>query len=108
LSLSRKSAASGCCLPTHLLQQGEAQGKLVALGDVAYPNGADPLAMELLLSTDSPVNLGGLASFGAWNKAGKSPGTNVAQAIADWVAGHSADMAGQKYALARHFLDGVG
>lgn len=86
----------------------QAEGKLVALGDVSYPNGADPLAMELLLGSDSPVNLAGLASFGAWNTAGNSLGTTVAQAVALWVAGDSADKAAQNIALAHHFLEGWG
>jgi hypothetical protein len=86
----------------------QAQGRLVALGDVAYPNGADPLAMELLLAADSPVSLSALASFGAWNTAGNSLGTTVAQAVALWVAGESADLSAQSIALAHHFLEGWG
>ncbi len=83
-------------------------GKLVALGDVAYPNGADPLALELLLSESSPVNLGALASFGAWNTAGNSLGTTVAQATSLWLAGERADLSAQKIALTHHFLEGWG
>ena len=83
-------------------------GKLVALGDVAYPNGADPLAIELLFAEDSPVKPGKLASFGAWNTAGNSLGTTVAQAVALFLAGDKADDRAQSVALAHHFLEGWG
>ena len=83
-------------------------GKRVALGDVAYPNGADPLAMELLLAENSPVKMGRLASFGAWNTAGNSLGTTVAQAVALFLAGDTADLRAQSVALAHHFLEGWG
>ncbi len=83
-------------------------GKLVALGDVAYPNGADPLAMELLFAEDSPCDPAQLASFGAWNTAGNTLGTTVAQAVALWLAGESADSHAQNIALTHHFLEGWG
>lgn len=83
-------------------------GKLVALGDVAYPNGADPLAIELLFAESSPVKPGLLASFGAWNTAGNSLGTTVAQAVALFLAGDRADARAQNLALAHHFLEGWG
>jgi hypothetical protein len=54
------------------------------------------------------VDLGGLASFGAWNTAGNSLGTTVAQAVALWAAGDGADRAAQSVALAHHFLEGWG
>jgi hypothetical protein len=44
-------------------------GKPVALGDVAYPNGADPFAMTLLLDPTCPLDPSRLAAFGAWNTA---------------------------------------
>ncbi|MBB6048745.1 DUF4127 family protein [Armatimonas rosea] len=83
-------------------------GKLVALGDVAYPNGADPLAMDLLFAESSPCAPGKLASFGAWNTAGNSLGTTVAQAVALWLAGDKADLHAQNIALTHHFLEGWG
>jgi len=83
-------------------------GKLVALGDVAYPNGADPLAMELLLDPTCPCDPAALASFGAWNTAGNTLGTTVAQAVALWLAGEQADIEAQKIALTHHFLEGWG
>lgn len=96
---------------TRFFQQlGELQtaGTLVALGDVAYPNGADPLAMELLLDPACPCNPAQLASFGAWNTAGNTLGTTVAQAVALWLAGESADQQAQAIALTHHFLEGWG
>lgn len=90
------------------LGQLQSTGKLVALGDVAYPNGADPLAMELLLSDDCPCDPAKLASFGAWNTAGNSLGTTVAQAVALWLAGDKADLHAQRIALTHHFLEGWG
>ena len=83
-------------------------GKLVALGDVAYPNGADPLGIELLFAENSPCAPAKLASFGAWNTAGNTLGTTVAQAVALWLAGSSADAHAQNIALTHHFLEGWG
>jgi hypothetical protein len=57
------------------------EGRCVALGDVSYPNGADPLALEMLLASDCAVDLGKLASYGGWNTAGNTLGTVVAQAV---------------------------
>ena len=83
-------------------------GKLVALGDVAYPNGADPLAIELLFAENSPCAPAKLASFGAWNTAGNTLGTTVAQAVALWLADGHADAHAQNIALTHHFLEGWG
>ncbi|WP_395144561.1 DUF4127 family protein [Armatimonas sp.] len=83
-------------------------GKLVALGDVAYPNGADPLAIALLFAENSPCAPGKLASFGAWNTAGNTLGTTVAQAVALWLADGHADAHAQNIALTHHFLEGWG
>ncbi len=65
-------------------QQG---GKPIALADVAYPNGADPLLMESLLSPASPLLPGALQAFGAWNTAGNTLGTVIAQASCALQAG---------------------
>ncbi|MES2464962.1 MAG: DUF4127 family protein [Armatimonadota bacterium] len=56
-------------------------GRAVAIGDVAYPNGADPLAIEMLLDPASPLDPAALAAFGAWNTAGNTLGVVVAQAV---------------------------
>ncbi|MBU9710220.1 DUF4127 family protein [Evansella tamaricis] len=53
------------------------EGKKVAIADLAYANGADPAMVEQLLET---LNIGDLAGFAAWNTAGNTLGTVVAQA----------------------------
>ncbi|TYS69819.1 DUF4127 family protein [Sutcliffiella horikoshii] len=50
--------------------------KLVGIADVAYANGADPSMLPSLLDK---VNLSTLCGFGAWNTAGNTLGTVVAQ-----------------------------
>lgn len=57
------------------------QGKLVALCDVAFPNGADDL---LLSQLEKRGVLGQLAAFGGWNTAGNTTGTVLAQCAALW------------------------
>ncbi|MBW3636079.1 MAG: DUF4127 family protein [Armatimonadetes bacterium] len=57
------------------------QGKLVALCDVAFPNGADDL---LLSQLEKRGVLGRLAAFGGWNTAGNTTGTVLAQCAALW------------------------
>ena len=54
-------------------------GKRVALCDVAFPNGADNLLLEAL---EQRKLLGRLAAFGAWNTAGNTTGTVLAQCAA--------------------------
>jgi hypothetical protein len=56
----------------------------VALADVAYANGADPLLWDALLRDGSIPPC--LAAFAAWNTAGNTIGTVVAMASA-WLAG---------------------
>jgi hypothetical protein len=53
------------------------KGKKVAVADVAYANGADQAMMDRLLDG---VSLSDLSGFGAWNTAGNTIGTVVAQA----------------------------
>lgn len=54
-------------------------GRRVALCDVAFPNGADTLLMNEL---DQKRLLGKLAAFGAWNTAGNTTGTVLAECAA--------------------------
>jgi hypothetical protein len=54
-------------------------GKRVALCDVAFPNGADDVLMNAL---DKRGLLGKLSAFGAWNTAGNTLGTVLAQCAA--------------------------
>ena len=55
-------------------------GKKVALCDVAFPNGADNVLMDLL--TQQGDVLGRLTAFGGWNTAGNTTGTVLAQCAA--------------------------
>ncbi|HEX7064273.1 MAG TPA: DUF4127 family protein, partial [Bacillales bacterium] len=52
-------------------------GKPVAIADLAYANGADPAMVIPLLSQ---IDINCLAGFAAWNTAGNTIGTVVAQA----------------------------
>lgn len=54
-------------------------GKQVIVTDVAYPNGADPVLVDLLREH---VPLPKLAAYGAWNTAGNTIGVALAQGIA--------------------------
>lgn len=84
-------------------------GRTVALGDVAYPNGADPIAMDLLLDPASPLDPARLAAFGAWNTAGNTLGVVVAQAVcARMTDGDPAREAAQARFLAHRFLEDYG
>jgi len=92
-------------------QMGEWQrsGRCVALADVAYPNGADPLAIEMLLAADAPLDPARLASFGAWNTAGNTLGTVVAQAVCSLFIGDDPARKGAQAAfLAHRFLEDWG
>jgi len=85
------------------------RGKPIALADVAYPNGADPLLMEHLLAPDCPLELGRLAAFGAWNTAGNTLGVVVAQAsCALHIGNDTARMRAQSLFLAHRFLEDWG
>ncbi|WLD93068.1 DUF4127 family protein [Alkalihalobacillus sp. AL-G] len=59
------------------------QGYKVAVADLAYANGADPVMMSRLLG--EPDVLSHLVGFGAWNTAGNTIGTVVAQAAMHYV-----------------------
>ncbi len=56
-----------------------AVGKRVIVADVAYPNGADPVLVDLLRAR---VDLSQLAAYGAWNTAGNTIGVALAQGVA--------------------------
>lgn len=94
-----------------LTQLGEWQkrGVPIALGDVAYPNGSDPLLMELLLTENSPLDAGRLCAYGAWNTAGNTLGVVVAQAACSLRIGDDPDRASaQRLFLAHRFLEDYG
>lgn len=85
------------------------EGRTVALADVTYPNGSDPIALELLLSKASPLKPGKLAAYGAWNTAGNTLGTVVAQAVCSlFMEGDPAREQAQKAFLAHRFLEDYG
>lgn len=54
-------------------------GQHVILCDVAYPNGSDPVLIEAL---QKHIDLTKLSAYGAWNTAGNTIGTALAQGIA--------------------------
>lgn len=87
----------------------QSSGKRVMLADVAYPNGADPLAMELLTKPESKLVLGNLAAYGAWNTAGNTLGVVIAQGVCsafreDEISRHTAE----NIFLAHRFLEDWG
>jgi len=78
-------------------------GQAVIVADVAYPNGADPLLIELLLGA---VDITRLAAYGAWNTAGNTIGTALAQACAaHWAATPAQQEAQQRFLLHRFLED---
>ena len=91
------------------LAEWQKRGVPVALADVAYPNGGDPLLMEMLLSPGCPLSLGTLAAYGAWNTAGNTLGVAVAQAAcAGLIDADPARAAAQAVFLAHRFLEDWG
>ena len=56
-----------------------AAGQRVVIADVAYPNGADPALMSALRAAG--FDWTAAAAFGAWNTAGNTIGTALAQAV---------------------------
>jgi hypothetical protein len=78
-------------------------GRRVIVCDVAYPNGSDPnLITEMLQSVD----LTQLAAYGAWNTAGNTIGTALAQGIASHRAtSREQQQAHQRFLLHRFIED---
>ncbi len=84
----------------------QALGVPIALADVAYPNGSDPLLTELLLAAASPLAPGRLCAYGAWNTAGNTLGVVVAQAAcAGLIGADPARAQAQRVFLAHRFLE---
>ncbi len=87
------------------LADAQAQGASIALADVAYPNGSDPLLMSLLLEP-ARLDLARLAAYGAWNTAGNTLGVVIAQAFcAGLIDGDPNRAAAQQKFLAHRFLE---
>lgn len=62
---------------------GGLQGQLhpIAIADVAYPNGSDPLFIEMLFASRAYLSPETLCAYGAWNTAGNTVGTVVAHSV---------------------------
>lgn len=80
-------------------------GQQVIVADVAYPNGADPVLMELLIEK---VDLLRLAGFGAWNTAGNTIGTALAQGCAALLATTPAQQIAHLRFLLHRFVEDWG
>lgn len=87
----------------------QGHGIPVALADVAYPNGSDPLLSELILSEDSPLSSGQLCAYGAWNTAGNTLGVVIAQAACTLLIDDDPERTyAQRVFLAHRFLEDWG
>ena len=90
------------------LTDAQAKAIPVALADTAYPNGSDPLLMECLFS-ETRLNLGKLAAYGAWNTAGNTLGVVAAQAFcAGLIGGDTGRTNAQNLFLTHRFLEDWG
>lgn len=87
------------------LKQRLQAGERAILCDVAYPNGADPLLTELLFEQ---IPLNQLAAYGAWNTAGNTIGTALAQGCASRLASTPEQAADQQRFLLHRFLEDWG
>jgi hypothetical protein len=83
---------------THLADAARG-GKAVALADVAYCNGADPALVSAL---GAEKMLPHLAAFAAWNTAGNTIGTALAQAVLWWTRRAVGSRAGRRNAERAH------
>ncbi|HML21456.1 MAG TPA: DUF4127 family protein [Aggregatilinea sp.] len=77
-------------------------GQRVAVADVAHANGADAALIERLRAR---VPLDRLAAYGAWNTAGNTIGTVVAQACAALYEVSPDQQAAQRRFLAHRFIE---
>lgn len=77
----------------------------IALADVAYPNGSDPVFSECLFN-GSGLDLSALAAYGAWNTAGNTLGVVVAQAALSTAPNANVDA--HRRFLAHRFLEDYG
>jgi hypothetical protein len=80
-------------------------GQPVAIADVAYPNGADPALVDLMLAG---LDLPSLAAYGAWNTAGNTVGSVVAQAFAAALADGPAGRAAHERLLLHRLVEDWG
>ena len=75
-------------------------GQRVAVADVAYPNGSDPILLELMFAQ---MPIAELAAYGAWNTAGNTIGSVLAAACIPVV-----DDEARRRFLAHRFLEDWG
>jgi hypothetical protein len=109
LELDREERSPAYASFLQNLHQWMQRGKPVAIADVAYPNGSDPLMSEMLLNPSGPIQPGGLAGYGAWNTAGNTLGTVVAQASCSLrIQDRPEREAAQRRFLAHRFLEDYG
>jgi hypothetical protein len=76
----------------------------VMVADVAYPNGSDPDLIRHLL----PLPIAQLAAYGAWNTAGNTLGTVVAQGAATLLMTTEAQRTAQTAFLLHRFIEDWG
>lgn len=77
-------------------------GKPVIVCDVAYPNGSDPWLIDALFAQ---VDLTRLAAYGAWNTAGNTIGTALAQGVASAWAQSAQQRAAQSRFTTHRFVE---
>jgi len=87
------------------IRQHTESGEKVIVCDVAYPNGADPLLIELLLQE---VDITRLTAYGAWNTAGNTIGAALAQGCAARLASTPEQQSAQQRYLLHRFLEDWG
>jgi hypothetical protein len=80
-------------------------GKRVIICDVAYPNGADPLLVEILFNE---IDITRLSAYGGWNTAGNTIGTALAQGCAARLVATPQQQAVQQRFLIHRFLEDWG
>jgi Protein of unknown function (DUF4127) len=87
------------------IQRHIALGQPVIVTDIAYPNGADPVFFEVLRTT---CDLRAVAGYGAWNTAGNTIGTALAQGCAALAATTPERKRAAEQFLLHHYLEDWG
>ena len=80
-------------------------GQRVIVADVAYPNGSDPVLIDLLRER---IDLTRLVAYGAWNTAGNTIGTALAQGCAALDIRTEAQQRAQTRCLLHRFVEDWG
>ncbi|MGJ3239231.1 MAG: DUF4127 family protein [Anaerolineae bacterium] len=82
-----------------------AEGRAMVLCDVAYPNGSDP---DLIAHLRQTIDLSQLSAYGAWNTAGNTIGTALAQGFASLRIRDNAQRTAQARFLLHRFVEDWG